>query len=1049
MSMREAASDFNGYTLNHSVTYNLWDADQIYGCVCDYGYAGHDCSQMSCALGDDPRTSTGNYEVVKLYCSCGDTCSGNIVLRHKLNTLKLAYSATSTTVANGLMDLPNSRHASAVYSAGSPVDVTMDQATMCSAAGTTTLVTFSGETGALPSVDIFANQLASTSGNTPSIYFETEQTLTCTLSGAAGGSFALELDGAATDDIAVTATAVDIQNQLTAMYAKLHGGVTTNTVVVTFDAGAAPCQDSATVVTTIKFRTDSGNLPTMGLVSSITNGGVNNPSALVVGHASRGSKDSKMCNGIGTCDFGVGKCDCGDYYTFADEYGGDCGRPVINSSSWTGVETCPGVVHQSTLDIAVDKPSSPSKLFYTSASNKTNTGMHYYMNGGEVDYPPSFVLNMTNVSTGALSLDLSEGFVYYVDRGYRRIERASLYNNSKTFVDNAWVSGANVHPYSGDTVKYITPFTSVQATVPFGLTLDLRWHSRYLYWTLPGTAGTADGLIKRCALDVVGGIWNLCVEEDLSALIQGGTVVLNTPRGIALDLVNSKMYWVDSGVEQSPDGLVCMSDLDGKNSQVLIQSNLTDPYAIALDLVNAHLYVGERYEDSTGAGAIGRAKLLANSSSAPLRWIVRSVLVASNTYARVNDPDYIAIDLDTDKIIFTDTYHKQIYYAHRTNYAVVKSNTGVYTGAHTVRDPQGIAFDAGHGYPDASTKYFDCYGHGTCLGFSENFRCSCDDGWFGNCNMTTCPLGNAWFDEAKSDNEAHKPVECSNMGSCNRKTGECTCAEGFSGGACERLDCPSDELLGTCSGKGRCVTMETLGRKRRDSLGDPSPVTYSYHMHTNKSDALLWDSKMIQACMCDIYWYQGGIWTQNKSDPVGYDCSQFSCPSGDNPNIPKPNVTNTDKWEVQSLVCTATAGTFRVSFKGDYSDDLAYNIGAVGFESALVNMKTLGNVTVEFTTGDDFCTSDGSNPVNVTFFSEIGNQPPMKAYTTGLTPGNAAINVYEKSQGVKQRDECGGHGICDTTVGECSCFSGYSSSNGDGLAGLRGDCGYFGFSWNN
>jgi len=409
----------------------------------------------------------------------------------------------------------------------------------------------------------------------------------------------------------------------------------------------------------------------------------------------------------------------------------------------------------------------------------------------------------------------------------------------------------------------------------------------------------------------------------------------------------------------------------------------------------------------------------------------------------------MALDLDSDVIIFTDTFHEQIFYAHRTNYAQVAANTGIYTEAHKVVKPTGIAFDHGHGYPDASVKYFDCYGHGTCLGFQDNFRCSCDDGWYGNCNMTTCPLGNAWFDEALAENEAHQPVECSNMGSCNRLTGECSCNEGYSGGACERLDCPSDVLFGTCHGKGRCVTMENLARKTRDKYGDPTPIAYSYHTQTNKSSAQLWDANMIQACMCDIYWYEDGIWTHNKSDPSGFDCSSYSCPSGDNPSMPKHNVTQTDAWEVQTLTCTATAGTFRIMFKGDASDHLAFDISEADFLSSLLNMRTFGNVVVAYTASKTtFCTSDGSNAVSVTFYSELGDQPPIKANTVALVPSiTATVAVAELTKGSKQEQECGGQGLCDQTTGDCSCFNGYSSSDGMGGNGLRGDCGFFGMTW--
>ena len=45
ISLRSAASGYDGYKLNHTTTYNLWDADLIYGCKCDPGWGGHDCSE--------------------------------------------------------------------------------------------------------------------------------------------------------------------------------------------------------------------------------------------------------------------------------------------------------------------------------------------------------------------------------------------------------------------------------------------------------------------------------------------------------------------------------------------------------------------------------------------------------------------------------------------------------------------------------------------------------------------------------------------------------------------------------------------------------------------------------------------------------------------------------------------------------------------------------------------------------------------------------------------------------------------------------------------
>ena len=178
--------------------------------------------------------------------------------------------------------------------------------------------------------------------------------------------------------------------------------------------------------------------------------------------------------------------------------------------------------------------------------------------------------------------------------------------------------------------------------------------------------------------------------------------------------------------------------------------------------------------------------------------------------------------------------------------------------------------------------------------------------------MSTCPLGHAWFDESITDDNGHKMAECSNRGKCIRKTGECACQEGFSGAACERLDCPVDPLTGQeCSGKGVCITMELMARARRDGLGDPAPVEYSYHSQTNKSNHQLWDAQMLQGCQCDVYWYEKGLWMNNASDPTGYDCSQLTCPTGDNPNKPPLNTTNTEEFERQSLKCVGNSGSFR------------------------------------------------------------------------------------------------------------------------------------------
>ena len=86
----------------------------------------------------------------------------------------------------------------------------------------------------------------------------------------------------------------------------------------------------------------------------------------------------------------------------------------------------------------------------------------------------------------------------------------------------------------------------------------------------------------------------------------------------------------------------------------------------------------------------------------------------------------------------------------------------------------------------------------------------------------------------------------------------------------------------------------------------------------------------------------------------------------------------------------------------------------------------------------------GGNVVNVTFYSELGDQPLIKYDINKLTGGT--IDVIQKVPGDKENKICSSQGLCNHLTGECECFNGYSSSDGSGNAGLRADCGYFGIS---
>ena len=107
----------------------------------------------------------------------------------------------------------------------------------------------------------------------------------------------------------------------------------------------------------------------------------------------------------------------------------------------------------------------------------------------------------------------------------------------------------------------------------------------------------------------------------------------------------------------------------------------------------------------------------------------------------------------------------------------------------------------------------DCPGEVPCSGFgycdSVTYTCSCQDGYSGaDCSLMTCPKGRSWFSYPTDDDFAHLAMtECSDMGKCNVDYGECECALGFEGAACQYLSCPGEA---PCSDHGECLSMKLL-----------------------------------------------------------------------------------------------------------------------------------------------------------------------------------------------------------------------------------------------
>jgi hypothetical protein len=78
-----------------------------------------------------------------------------------------------------------------------------------------------------------------------------------------------------------------------------------------------------------------------------------------------------------------------------------------------------------------------------------------------------------------------------------------------------------------------------------------------------------------------------------------------------------------------------------------------------------------------------------------------------------------------------------------------------------------------------------------------------------------------------------------------------------------------------------------------------------------------------------------------------------------------------------------------------------------------------------------------------------GEVPAQGTAGAGLGGGGSAAGAAVAAgrglvsvAGTTEAAECSDRGVCDRTLGTCQCFDGYRSSDGNGAAGARGDCGF-------
>lgn len=211
--------------------------------------------------------------------------------------------------------------------------------------------------------------------------------------------------------------------------------------------------------------------------------------------------------------------------------------------------------------------------------------------------------------------------------------------------------------------------------------------------------------------------------------------------------------------------------------------------------------------------------------------------------------------------------------------------------------------------------------------------------------------------------------------------------------------------------------------------GDPTPYTYG----TDPNNDLTWDSDQVYGCLC-------------SEGFEGYNCNLKSCPKGDDVR------TQNQKNEVHQLSCTDSNddGSFQLSFRGQ-SVSVGATDTAAELETALNSLSTIELVSVSYNDPSIYVGAPGLDLdalqicraseaiIDIEYLMPTGDVPEMSIANSANIDGSLTITTIQ--DGTKEYIECSGRGVCDPSSGECKCFPGFVSSDGQGNVGTRRDCG--------
>ena len=376
-------------------------------------------------------------------------------------------------------------------------------------------------------------------------------------------------------------------------------------------------------------------------------------------------------------------------------------------------------------------------------------------------------------------------------------------------------------------------------------------------------------------------------------------------------------------------------------------------------------------------------------------------------------------------------------------------------------------FDAPIGANTAHTTETPCSSRGFCD--TSTGVCTCQEGFVGAaCDVLDCPT---------SADTVGMGLECSGHGSCMtmselavyandngvpksvtygtqvpndpltwdaRMIKGCVCNDGWSGIDCAKRNCPTGDNPDT-DGVNEIQKVSCTAKMYRDSTASPgdsqrcltvstetsvqftvlSVIDNSYSTVEDAANACLADS------LCagiQVYEQDGATTISTHTDST--ETHTFSS-----------DALLLDRYVVGDCAVTLsfrgadTVSSMRVT---DITND---NLAAV--ESWLESVSTLTDVSLSLE--DDtipLCPYivDDSNALIITYEREYGDLPPIDVKPS-LQYGTEFV-VTTVQDCTKENVECSNKGYCDHTVGLCTCFPGFISSDGYGNRGTIQDCGH-------